>query len=79
MEKLQIEQQLEINDENIEDKMIDYSVDIRAPYSKSKEEKRLVFKQDLVILPLLSGSIFFGYLVSLLAIFNRSSAVLTLV
>lgn len=53
MEKLQIEQQLEINDENIEDKMIDHSIDIRAPYSKSKEEKRLVLKQDLVILPLL--------------------------
>lgn len=78
MEKLQIEQRLEFKDEHIEDKMFDSSLDIRSLQPKSKEEKRLVLKQDLAILPLLSLSIFFGYLVRLLVILNRSSAILTL-
>jgi hypothetical protein len=33
------------------------------PTSKSKEERRLVFKQDLIILPMLALGYFFGYLV----------------
>lgn len=38
--------------------------DVRIRHVKNKEEKRLVLKQDLLILPLLSGAIFLGYLVS---------------
>lgn len=37
--------------------------DVRIRQRGSKEERRLVRKQDLLILPLLSGSIFFAYLV----------------
>ncbi|KAI1614623.1 major facilitator superfamily domain-containing protein [Exophiala viscosa] len=37
-------------------------VDVRVRHKKSREEKRLVRKQDMLILPLLSGSLFFGYL-----------------
>lgn len=33
-------------------------------YTKSKAEKKLVLKQDLLITTLLSGSFFFAYLVS---------------
>jgi hypothetical protein len=38
--------------------------DVRVRQKKSKDERRLVLKQDFVILPLLAGSIFFAYLVS---------------
>lgn len=31
--------------------------------NKSKQEKRLLLKQDLLLMPLLSGCIFFEYLV----------------
>ncbi len=46
-----------------QEKVTEAPKDIRIRHVKSKEEKRLVLKQDLLILPLLSGSIFFGYLV----------------
>lgn len=37
--------------------------DVRVSQKKTKEERRLILKQDLLILPLLSGSLFFVYLV----------------
>lgn len=39
--------------------------DVRIRHVKSEEEKRLVRKQDMLILPLLSLALFFGYLVCL--------------
>lgn len=39
--------------------------DVRVATSKSKQERALVRKMDILILPLLSGAIFFAYLVSL--------------
>lgn len=43
---------------------LDKLPDVRVRQPMSKEERRLVLKQDLLILPLLLGSIFFAYLVS---------------
>ncbi len=43
---------------------IDVQNDVRIRQKLSKEEKKLVRKTDFLILPLLSGSIFFAYLVS---------------
>ncbi len=42
--------------------------DVAISTTTTKEEKRLVLKQDLIILPLMAGSLFVGYLVN---IFNR--------
>ena len=44
--------------------------DIRASSPKSTEERALVRKMDMLILPLLSGSILFAYLVSMAVPFN---------
>jgi hypothetical protein len=38
----------------------------------AKEESKLVLKQDLIILPLLSLALFFGYLVSRISSCGRS-------
>lgn len=53
--------------ENLEDGLkptIGINNDVRIRQKKSKEEKRLILRMDALILPLLSGSIFFAYLVS---------------
>ncbi|KIX10088.1 uncharacterized protein Z518_01169 [Rhinocladiella mackenziei CBS 650.93] len=45
-----------------QEKATDAHHDIRIRHVKSKEERRLVLEQDLLILPLLSGGLFSGFL-----------------
>lgn len=51
-------------DTDLVEKVIGIDTDVRMRQKKSKEEKRLVRRMDMLLLPLLSGSIFFAYLVS---------------
>ena len=50
--------------EDLVKKATDIDNDVRIRQKKSKEEKKLVRRMDMLILSLLSGSIFFAYLVS---------------
>ena len=49
-----------------------------AHIAKPRSEKRLVLKQDLIILPLLSGAFFFAYLVFTLRWTTESYNLLTM-